>query len=149
MDGISELGVNQDLQSYNLFIYCSNNPVAYVDPMGTFNWGNLAITMIGVAAVTALCVFTAGAAAPLIGVSVATAKVATASACLIAASVSFIDQYAENGDVSDPQEIVQDTLDSGIESMAELTGPVGSFVYTSSELAVTTIYDTIKRNQYF
>ena len=31
-DGI--IGANQDLQGYNLFAYCSNNPVMYVDPNG-------------------------------------------------------------------------------------------------------------------
>ena len=32
-DGI--LGANQDLLSYNLFAYCSNNPINYCDPTGT------------------------------------------------------------------------------------------------------------------
>ena len=34
MDDISYLGANGDLVSYNLFAYCSNNPVMYVDPTG-------------------------------------------------------------------------------------------------------------------
>ena len=37
-DGI--LGVNQDMVAYNLFIYCSNNPINYVDPTGYFNLWN-------------------------------------------------------------------------------------------------------------
>ncbi len=34
-DSISYLGANGDLQAYNLYAYCSNNPVMYVDPNGT------------------------------------------------------------------------------------------------------------------
>ena len=34
-DDISYLGATGDFNSYNLYAYCSNNPVMYVDPMGT------------------------------------------------------------------------------------------------------------------
>lgn len=30
-DSFSYLGANQDLVSYNLFLYCSNNPITYTD----------------------------------------------------------------------------------------------------------------------
>ncbi|MBQ7789195.1 MAG: hypothetical protein IJ398_06035 [Clostridia bacterium] len=33
-DDIGYLGANGDLQAFNLFAYCSNNPVMYVDPTG-------------------------------------------------------------------------------------------------------------------
>ena len=33
-DDVSYLGANGDLNSYNLYAYCSNNPVMYVDPTG-------------------------------------------------------------------------------------------------------------------
>ena len=33
-DDISYLGANGDLNSYNLYAYCSNNPVMYADPTG-------------------------------------------------------------------------------------------------------------------
>ena len=35
-DDISYLGANGDLQAYNLYAYCSNNPVMGYDPMGTW-----------------------------------------------------------------------------------------------------------------
>jgi hypothetical protein len=37
-DGISYLGANGDFISYNLYAYCSNNPVMYVDPNGNSIW---------------------------------------------------------------------------------------------------------------
>ena len=33
-DDVSYLGANGDLSSYNLYAYCSNNPIMYVDPTG-------------------------------------------------------------------------------------------------------------------
>ena len=46
-DDPSYLGANGDLVSYNLYAYCSNNPVMYVDPTGHFA---LTTFIIGVAA---------------------------------------------------------------------------------------------------
>ena len=33
-DDVGYLGANGDIQGYNLYAYCSNNPVMYVDPSG-------------------------------------------------------------------------------------------------------------------
>ena len=35
-DTFDNLGANGDLNSCNLYAYCSNNPVMYVDPTGVF-----------------------------------------------------------------------------------------------------------------
>ena len=43
-DDISYLGANGDLTSYNLYAYCGNNPVNYVDPSGHSFW---AVVLIG------------------------------------------------------------------------------------------------------
>ena len=37
-DDISYLGANDDMSAFNLYAYCSNNPVMYVDPMGNSLW---------------------------------------------------------------------------------------------------------------
>ena len=37
-DHISYLGVSRTFVSFNLFVYCENNPVMGYDPTGTFNW---------------------------------------------------------------------------------------------------------------
>ena len=33
-DSVDYLGANGDLNSYNFYAYCSNNPIMYVDPSG-------------------------------------------------------------------------------------------------------------------
>ncbi|MBQ7314724.1 MAG: RHS repeat-associated core domain-containing protein, partial [Clostridia bacterium] len=42
-DDISYLGANGDLNSYNLYAYCSNNPVMFTDPTGHFG---IALTLL-------------------------------------------------------------------------------------------------------
>ena len=53
-DDISYLGANGDLLSYNLYAYCSNDPVNYVDPSGHFV--ELAAVAISATAIAALAV---------------------------------------------------------------------------------------------
>ena len=47
-DSVGYLGANGDLNSYNLYAYCSNNPVMYADPSGHFVI-SLSALLIGVA----------------------------------------------------------------------------------------------------
>ena len=42
-DKVGYLGANGDLNSYNLYVYCSNNPVMYIDPNGNYNYPNFDI----------------------------------------------------------------------------------------------------------
>ena len=51
-DGI--IGANQDAICYNLFAYCSNNPVNYCDPDGWFIWAGVFL-VAGVLALMTLC----------------------------------------------------------------------------------------------
>ena len=64
-DDPSYLGANGDLLSYNLFAYCSNNPVMYVDPTGHSSdsvWKYIigATLAVGLVAVTVFGVISSG-----------------------------------------------------------------------------------------
>ena len=78
-DDISYLGANGDLIGYNLYAYCSNNPVMGYDPYGTFDlWGfvkgvgRIVTGIAAVAAGVAVCV----AGAPIAIIAVATVTIA-------------------------------------------------------------------------
>ena len=52
-DSISNLGSDGSLDGYNLYVYCSNNPIMYVDPNGTWSWKLFADIVVNVVAVVA------------------------------------------------------------------------------------------------
>ena len=68
----SVMGVNQDMATYNLFVYCGNNPVSRFDSQGTSWWGVVGVCL-AVVAVAAVVVLAAPVAAPVIGAAAATA----------------------------------------------------------------------------
>jgi len=108
-DDPAYLGANGDLISYNLYAYCSNNPVMYVDPTGHApKWWQSILIGVGVIAVTALIVaaivYTGGGAtaflasagqAALGGLKIA--AVAGATASIVRAGKTAI----EDGDLGD------------------------------------------------
>ena len=50
-DTLDNLGANGDLNAFNLYAYCSNNPVMYVDPTGEIAWWVIAIVVVVVIAI--------------------------------------------------------------------------------------------------
>ena len=56
-DDIGYLGANSDLVSYNLYAYCSNNPLNYLDSNGHFAISTLLISMTIWAVIGALVAF--------------------------------------------------------------------------------------------
>ena len=82
-DDTDYLGADGDPVSFNLFVYCSNNPVMGSDPTGHWDWGKFfsgaSLLVTGLTAVaTAATILTCGAAAPLmVAVAAATATAGT------------------------------------------------------------------------
>ena len=107
-DDTSYLGANGTALSYNLFAYCSNNPVMGYDPTGYWDWGGV-IVGLGIIAATVITVTTFGIGT-VAGAVVATAAISTGAVTTYAAAtdsalvvdISYsqqvtIDQYAKVG----------------------------------------------------
>lgn len=85
-DDIGYLGADGSFAGFNLFAYCSNNPVAGYDPAGTLNWGNIlkaAAVVVAVTAVVALTVATAGTIAVAAGVASASVVAAATTGAVV------------------------------------------------------------------
>ena len=78
------MGADDGLTSFNLFVYCANNPVNRFDDNGNWslpNWAKVAIGAVATVAAVAVTVATGGAAAPvLLGVAASTIGGAAKSA---------------------------------------------------------------------
>lgn len=100
-DGL--LGEVGDIFSTNMYAYCSNNPVRYVDPSGFIEWQqvwNVVFAISLIIAVTVIVVVTAGLAAFALGATaalVSTMTVAGITGGLIAGGVNLAMQTMENG----------------------------------------------------
>ena len=108
-DDSSYLGANGDLTSYNLYAYCSNNPVMGYDPYGTFDFwgfakgiGRIVTGIVAVAAGVAVCV--AGAPISMMAVAVVTITAGVLTTANGAADI----QQAATGD-----NFVRDTVFNG------------------------------------
>jgi len=118
-DSVEYLGANGDLISYNLYAYCSNNPVMGYDPMGTWDrkaWNKLgenflkaAVILTGVAGAVLIMgasiggtIATGGAGAvALPAAAIAASQVLVAAAAVVTvigvASISVSYLIGENG----------------------------------------------------
>ena len=115
-DDAGNLGIGDELLSYNLFSYCANNPVMGYDPTGTFNWGKLAAIVCVAAVITASVVLTvatfgAGSVAGTIAISSAITIVAkTAEVAALQTKKSVQDGDSPESTLDD---IVSSIFDNG------------------------------------
>ena len=72
------------IQSGNLYAYCSNNPIIYIDPTGEWNWGGV-IAGLGIIAGAVITVATFGVGS-MAGAVVASAAITTGVAVTAAAA---------------------------------------------------------------
>ncbi len=120
-DDVSNLGIGDELLSYNLFSYCANNPVMGYDPTGTFNWGKLAAIVCVAAVITASVVLTVAT----FGAGSVAGTIAISSAITIAAKTTEvaalqIKKSKQDGDSA--QDIVGDVIDSIFDNGASEIG---------------------------
>ena len=124
-DDISYLGANGDLQGFNLYAYCSNNPVMGYDPMGTWNWRNFwdgVVTVVsvavgvivGVATSVATCAaVTSATGNPILGVIAGTGAgigvgTATTGAINNAANAVYYNWISDGDSIVDETRIVDE-----------------------------------------
>jgi len=112
----SYVNANEDILGYNMFAYCSNNPVMTSDPTGEFNWDKLtsgaSLIAIGVVAIaTAATVLSCGAAAP--------AMVVVASLTIAAGVATVENGIAEVVEAGTGVNVVRDVLMGGNEEAYE------------------------------
>ena len=79
----SVMGVNQDMASYNLFVYCGNNPICRADSSGQA-WWSVVVAAVAVVAVCAMVVVAAPVLAPVVGVAASSLAVGAANTALVA-----------------------------------------------------------------
>ena len=82
------VGVNGDMATYNLFVYCGNNPVCRADTSGMF-WWDVVVAAVAVVAMCTVVVIAAPVLAPVVGVAT-TSLVAGATATAGVASVTAV-----------------------------------------------------------
>ncbi len=86
------IGANGDIPGYNMFAYCSNNPVIGYDPLGTWDWG----TFLGGVTLIVVAVVAVAAAAPILTCASACAAIQiVASMTVVSAVATGINGLAE------------------------------------------------------
>ena len=87
-DDIDYLGAGSNLNSYNLYAYCGNNPVMGYDPTGLWDWGGV-IAGVGIIAVTIIAVMNLGISSPT-GAIIAGAAIITGAVTTYAAATDSV-----------------------------------------------------------
>lgn len=120
-DESSYLGVGNAILSYNLFAYCANNPIMYVDPTGTFSWGKLA----AITAVTAVIAVSVVATVATFGAASVAGTIAITSAITIAAKateVAVLQGKKSTQDGDSTVEVIDDMVNTAFDYGGDIIG---------------------------
>ena len=120
-DETSYLGVGNDILSYNLFAYCANNPIMYVDPTGTFSWGKL----VAVTAVTAVIAVSVVATVATFGAGSVAGTIAITAAITIAAKateVAVLQGKKSTQDGDSTVEVIDDMVNTVFDYGGDIIG---------------------------
>ena len=104
-DDPAYIGANGDFISYNLYAYCSNNPVMGYDPQGTFDWktclSGVSLVSVGVGAIVAGGAILACASAPGLMVAIAVVTVAAGVLTVVNGTAEIIESVTGDNFVRD------------------------------------------------
>ena len=131
-DGYVSTGTG--LLGYNMYSYCNNNPIMYVDNGGTWSTQalltGLAITVltVTVVSVAALVLVTAPVSTPILTATAGYMWVGGTALAGIAASVSLACDLDEEDKIENEQllDVFEDTIEGGVDA-ALLVSPGGAF----------------------
>ena len=99
-DDVAFIGLEKNLQSYNVYGYCLNNPITRFDDNGKWslpNWAKIAIGVTAIAAGVVVTAVTGGVAAPVLAASIKIAAVGAASGAIFGAGIGAVEHRASTG----------------------------------------------------
>ena len=106
------INANGDILGFNMYAYCGNNPIMYVDPTGEFSWGKL-VAIISVAAVITTAVV---ATIATCGIASVAGTIAVTSAITVAAKTTEVAVLQGKKSKQDGDSFV-DTVDDIVNSI--------------------------------
>ena len=109
-DSLAYLGDGEDLNNYNLFAYCGNNPVMGYDPSGTTDWSSIGLGALFLG----IGLFAVGVGASVLTCGVATpAMMLLAGGTIVAGAVTAVNGISELGEATTGYNFMRDGLFQG------------------------------------
>ena len=99
-DDVAFVGLEKNLQSYNVYGYCLNNPITRFDDNGKWslpNWAKIALGVTAIVAGVVVTAVTGGVAAPVLAASIKIAAVGAASGAIFGAGIGAVEHRASTG----------------------------------------------------
>lgn len=92
MNADGYIGANGDIPGYNMFAYCSNNPITYSDPCGKWFWDVVkaigeALVVVGVVTLAVVATVSTGGGAAICALATAGAATTTVASAAVITTV--------------------------------------------------------------